>query len=443
MSKYNKGNPRLAHLMPLKKAPKYRYVAWVLMVFPYIMFYAAMQMINSLGPEIMEQVGIAEGKLGALSSVQSVTMAIASVLTGALCTKFGGKKIITVGLVVMAGSGLLYMSNPDSYTLLLIFRLVQGFGTGMVSASLMGLVNAWFPANERGFGQALLSCTYGLSITVSTLFAFQCTSAGMTWNKTMGSFLLYGGLVLAAAIVLFYKDIQKEYGVDIIDEAMEGYEPEKSAAVDIGAQKLGSNIKRPRNWSEALRFPGFWLVGWSCFFFAWTCFGITFTFPMFLTEIGYSADASTSITSIGTLASIIFALIGGPIISDRLFKARRCECNLISFGGAGILFLLYAFLCKGEASVTVMTVLFFIAYGILYITSGPGWCLPTEIVAPEFAAQNMGTCLLFSGMGGFVGVWLMGIVAESAGAQMALLTTCAGMFCQCIFSFLVMRKYHA
>lgn len=443
MAKYSKANPKHADKLPLKKAPAYKYVAWILMVLPYILLYAAMQMINSLGVEIMADVGIAEGRLGGLSSVHSVTMAVASVVTGALCTKFGGKKIIVSGLIIMALSGLLYMMNPDNYTMLLIFRLVQGFGTGMVSATLMGLINAWFPEKERGMGQALLSCTYGLSITVSTLFAFKCTEVGMAWNNTIGSFLLYGGLILALAIILFYKDIQKEYGVDLIDEALEGYVPDQASNNAASNSKLPAGTKLPHNWNEALHFPGFWLVAGSCFFFAWTCFGITFTFPLFLTSIGYDAAQNASIMSVGTLASIIAALIGGPIISDRVFKTRRCECNLISFGGAFILFMIYAFVCKGTASVTVMTILFFLAYGVLYITAGPGWCLPTELVAPEFAAQNMGTCLLCSGMGGFIGVWLMGVVAEAAGAQAALIVNCAGMFCQCIFSFVIMKKYHA
>jgi len=56
----------------LKKAPAYRFVVFIEMLLCYILVYAGMQIVNTLGQEIMAHYSFGEGTLGLFSSVMSL-----------------------------------------------------------------------------------------------------------------------------------------------------------------------------------------------------------------------------------------------------------------------------------------------------------------------------------------------------------------------------------
>lgn len=420
----------------LKKAPAYRFVAFILMLLAYLLVYAGIQMVASVGSDIMSALGVGEGKLSLLSSLGSLAMAILSFFAGTLIVKYGGKKTAIVGLAIMAVSGALYLMNTESFAVLCIYRLIQGAGTGMASACLMSLVCAWFPKNERGTAQGALGCFYGVSISLVTLYAFVCKSSGMAWNATAGLFLLVGGSVIALLIAFFYKDIEKAYGVSVIDEAMEGYVPDTETNAEA---THNTSFLKPRSLKEAIRFPGFWILGITLFFYCGCAFGTGFVLPLFLDWCGFDESSATSIVSVGSLSSVIFALLGG-VVSDRIFKSRRCEISMISFFSAAVIFTIMALL-GSRVSTIVITIIYFLAYGAMYICAGPIWCLPAEIVAPEFAAQNMGTCLLFSGLGGFVMTNVFGFVTQGSNALIGFFCLIACMILVGIGTTILKIKY--
>ena len=114
---------------------------------------------------------------------------------------------------------------------------------------------------------------------------------------------------------------------------------------------------------------------------------------------------------------------------------------MMAFGGAAI-FTIVMFATGGSLKASGMSVLYFIMIGFANFSGGPAWVLPVEIVGPNMAQQNMGTCLLFSGMGGTVMLMVYGVVAErvNAGASMLVLAGC--MLITFILATTLNRKYH-
>lgn len=350
-------------IVMLKKAPAYRFVVFILMALCYVLVYAGTQTFAALAGDIMNSVGIGAGKMSLLSSIGTLAMAIFSFFAGVFMGKFGGKKVIIGGLLVMALSGVLYLTNPASEALLYLFRIIQGFGCGATNSALMALVSVWFPSNERGMAQGILSCFYGASVSVGTFYVFLCKD--MAWYQTMGYMFLGGGVIFALLILFFYKDIEKAHGVSIIDEAIEGYTA--GTATPVAGQEAKSAFHKAKNWSEALKSPAFWLTGIMMFFYCSSCYGTAFVFPLFLTGSGLDAAASTSVMSL-----VIHSVPIGALIA-----------------------------------------LYFIAFGLLNFAGGPAWALPAEVVAPEFAQQNTGNCLLFANIGGFIMTTVAGILMEN------------------------------
>lgn len=394
-------------IVMLKKAPAYRFVVFILMALCYVLVYAGTQTFAALAGDIMNSVGIGAGKMSLLSSIGTLAMAIFSFFAGVFMGKFGGKKVIIGGLLVMALSGVLYLTNPASEALLYLFRIIQGFGCGATNSALMALVSAWFPSNERGMAQGILSCFYGASVSVGTFYVFLCKD--MAWYQTMGYMFLGGGVIFALLILLFYKDIEKAHGVSIIDEAIEGYTAE--TATPVAGQEAKSAFHKAKNWSEALKSPAFWLTGIMMFFYCSSCYGTAFVFPLFLTGSGLDAAASTSVMSLGSISTILFCLVGG-VLSDKLFHSKRTPVTMMAFGGSAIFFTIIALVIH-SVPIGALIALYFIAFGLLNFAGGPAWALPAEVVAPEFAQQNTGNCLLFANIGGFIMTTVAGILMEN------------------------------
>ena len=419
----------------LTKAPVYRFLVFAEMLLCYILIYAGIQMVATLGTDIMEYLGISESQLGLFSALGSPSMAVMSVAAGAMAAKTGGKRVLMTGLLTLAASGALYLTGSRSLCALIAIRILQGFGTGMVSATVQGLVAVWFTAGERGTAQGALAAFYGASTSIVTIYASFMSARGLLWYETAGYMLLVCGLLFAVMIGAGYKDIEKAYGVNLIDEAIEGrfHLAEGRAASGAGCWT------RPDSWSGALRHPAFWLVAVSLFFYGGSAFGLGFVLPLFLAESGYNASEQAAVMTYGSPSSIIFSLAGG-VIADRVFHGRRTQVYAIAFGGAAFFTAITGLVGSGM-SVAAMSLLYFMMMGFATFAGGPAWVLPVEVVGPRMAQQSMGACLLASGMGSTVMLLIYGQTAESFGAEASIAALACCMAVPCAVALILGKKY--
>lgn len=86
-----------------------------------------------------------------------------------------------------------------------------------------------------------------------------------------------------------------------------------------------------------MRFPGFWILGFTLFCYDVSAIGTGFVFPLFLTGSGLDAAASTSVMSLGSINTIRFCLVGG-VLSDKLFHPKRTPVTMMAFGVSAIFF---------------------------------------------------------------------------------------------------------
>lgn len=416
----------------LTEPPRYRFAVFALLLFPYLLIYMGIQIVSSLGLDIMEALSIGESRLSLLSAFGSLTKALLAVVAGALAGRYGGKKVVVGGLVIMAASGAMYVMGARSFAVLCVIRLIQGAGSGLTSGCLMALLSAWFPRRERGTATGAMSCFFGGSVSIATVYAYACDRLGMRWNLTVGLLLLVVGGVMAILLVLFYRDVNSVYGVAFIDEVMVRQEVriESAPVVREGA---------PGSWSEVLHFPGFWMTGAMEFFYSAACFGVGFLMPLFIDECGYTGASAASIMTVGTVSSIVTSFLGG-IMSDRLFKTRRAETVIIGFGGSALTFALIALFGRAMPPF-VLTGVYFISYGVMMLGSAPAWVIPVEIAAPEFASQSLGACITFSGVGGFAATFALGWITERFGIDFGMYLLVFCMAAVALGAELLRRKY--
>lgn len=152
---------------------------------------------------LKDDLDLSNTQFGLLLSAFSITFAIAQIPAGILSDKYGGKKVASVGVSVMAVAALLF-SFSNNFGTALILRCLAGLTGGLLLPSAVRLLSDWYPPKERsmamgtfGLGQGLgFVVTYGVGSIVVEYFGWR-----------MGS-LFSGALALFAAVLswVFVKD---------------------------------------------------------------------------------------------------------------------------------------------------------------------------------------------------------------------------------------------
>lgn len=115
----------------------------------------------SLGPE----------KIGYLTSINSVGMAVGAAAAGILADRFGRKSVLLWTLLIFSiASGL--SAFATGYIVLCALRFVAGFGLGGELPVASTLVSESMPAKERGRAVVLLESFWALGWILSALIAY-------------------------------------------------------------------------------------------------------------------------------------------------------------------------------------------------------------------------------------------------------------------------------
>jgi oxalate/formate antiporter len=113
------------------------------------------------------QLGVSLTELQITFSILIVLQTFFSPFQGFLVERFGPRKLLSVGALLMGLSWVL-ASRADSITLLyLSYGLLGGLGTGIVYIGVVGQVVKWFP-DKRGFAVGMVAAGYGMGAILTT-----------------------------------------------------------------------------------------------------------------------------------------------------------------------------------------------------------------------------------------------------------------------------------
>lgn len=418
--------------LQLDRAPSYRFAVFLLLALPHILIYGGVQIISAFGQEIMADMQIGEEQLSMLSALGTLSKAVAAFVGGFFAAKIGGKRTTQLGLAVMGLSGVLYLIGSGSFGGMCMTRTIQGIGSGIANTCLVAMACAWFPRKERGVAQGATSGIAGSSIVISTVYAQLCVNNGLPWRQSVGWLLTGASFGLCAILGLLYKDLKAAYGVNNVDELLTN----QAQAPSPNGRAVVSGL--PGSWRELLKTRTFWYV--VCASFASGCFTLTagFILPLFLLSCGFSGAEKTQIMSGGALSSLLMAVLSG-VVSRVFFRSRRCETILIGYGVSGLLFLAL-FLFARQMSVRAAELLFFFAFGLMYLGIGPFWTMSSEISAPAFSSRCVGVCLMLSGFGGFMMTNVLGAAIERSGMPLAMILFLASFGVVALLTVALMRE---
>ena len=128
-----------------------------------VVFVAAMFMnimditiVNVALPSIGRQFGVSEAALDSVAVGYLVSLAVIIPAAGWLGDRFGAKRILLLAIVLFTGASVL-CGLADSLSELVVFRVVQGVGGGMLTPVGMAMLFRTFPPEERVRASSILT----------------------------------------------------------------------------------------------------------------------------------------------------------------------------------------------------------------------------------------------------------------------------------------------
>ena len=155
-------------------------------------------------PKIMASFGVGIDKIEWVLTAYMLALAVMLPTSGWLADRFGYKRMYFLGLMIFTlGSALCGLSNDENT--LIMSRVIQGLGAGIVMPLGMAIISREFPPNQRGMALGFWSIAAAASVSFGPLIGGYLVD-NFSWQLIFDVNLPVGILGMVATVV-----IQREY----------------------------------------------------------------------------------------------------------------------------------------------------------------------------------------------------------------------------------------
>ena len=309
------------------------------------------QSVGSVGPILVDALAIPYTAVGTLIGLYLLPGVFIALPGGALGDRFGAKRVVIVGLAMMAVGGAM-MAISAWFPIVVLGRLISGTGAVLMNVLLTKMVADWFAGRELATAMALLVTSWPAGIALG-LLGFVPLANALGWPAVM---------LLAACVCL----------------------PCLLGVAVLYRDPLGAAAPPRMRFAPTLSTREWVLV--SVAGLAWATYNVGYILlvsflPGHLAGHGYDLIEANALVSWLGWALIIFVPAGG-YLADRL--GRPGLIMAAGFIGTGIASI---FLAGSTWPVIPIFVVVAIAVGF---PAGPIMTLPAAAVRPQNRATGMG-----------------------------------------------------
>ncbi|MFD4291987.1 DHA2 family efflux MFS transporter permease subunit [Rhodococcus sp. NPDC058505] len=119
-------------------------------------------------PAIMEHLGADINSVVWVTSAYLLAYAVPLLITGRLGDRFGPKRLYLLGLTLFTAASL-WCGLSGSIEMLIVARVVQGFGAALMTPQTMAVITRIFPPDKRGTAMGLWGAVAGVATLVGPL----------------------------------------------------------------------------------------------------------------------------------------------------------------------------------------------------------------------------------------------------------------------------------
>lgn len=328
---------------------------------------------------------ISAAQLSTFTVVQLAVYAAMQIPVGVLLDRFGSKRLMSTGLVLMTG-GQLWFAFAGSFEVGLAARILLGAGDAMVFTSLLRLVAVWFRVKQAPFVTQLTGVVGQLgAIAAATPLAAALATFGWTRSFATAAGL---GVVLSVFLLLLVKD-----------------SPYRGEAVErIKVRALASTL------AEVWGNPGTRLGLWVHFTsqFGATVFTMLWGYPFLVRGEGLDPRTASLLLVVMTVTAMAF----GPVIAAFTARVpyRRSQLVLVIVAVIATVWAV-VLLWPGRAPLWLLVLLV-----VVTAVGGPGSMVGFDLARTFHPSSRLGRASGVVNIGGFtaslLAIALIGVVLD-------------------------------
>jgi len=380
------------------KSPRQFHYAWVILTVSVLVVTGALGLAR-LGygvvlPEMQRSLGMDNTQAGTLATANLVGYLLLSVTGGALAARFGPRRVIAAGMVVVGGA-MLMTATASGFVTAAFWRTLAGLGSGASNVPVMGLLSAWFGPRRRGFAAGIGVAGSSLALIIAgplvpRLLAFFGNEG---WRV---AWCLFGaaGLLFALLAAVFLRNRPGDMGLAPLGERDVAVAPAPSHA--------------PLQWSAVFRSGVVWHLGavYTAYGFSYIVY-MTFFKKCLMADAGYTPAQAGNLFMLVGWTSVVCGLLWGSI-SDRIGRRATIIIVYLIQTAAYTLFAVW----PTPAGFVLSSILFGLT----------AWSIPAimaafcgDLLGPRLAPAGLGFVTLFLGIGQALGPAVAGAIADRAG----------------------------
>jgi MFS family permease len=352
------------------------------------------QTVAATAPLLSESLGLDQAQIGWLVGLYLLPGIAFALPGGMLGARFGDKRMVLLGLALMAGGGLGFAMSRDIVDAS-VSRAAMGIGAVVLNVLLVKMTTDWFAGKEIVLAMSILINTWPIGIGVA-LLTQGAVAQNVSWQA---AFVATAGLAALGMVSVFL-----------------GY---TSAPGAPAAQKVDLRRFTHQEWIMI----GATSLPWMLFNAAYVL--IAAFLPIFFIDSGLSIVAAGGYTAINTILSIASVQAGGLVVQ------RYGRANLIVHSSLAALALTVVGILT-----SAMPLPWIIAAGLISgLPAGVLVSLPGEVLRAESRSTGMGVFYTIFYAGMTIAPPVAGLIAVRTGSSaapiwmaVACVVLCAGAF---------------
>lgn len=307
------------------------------------------QSIASISPLIVSGYDVSFGDIGFLIGLYLAPGVLVAIPGGAIALRFGEKRIVALGIVLMLTGGVLTALVPN-WDAMVAWRLLAGVGGVILNVVMTKMVVDWFAGREIATAMAIFINSWPVGIALALLLLPALAVSGGLPAAWWGVNLI---IVIGLLTFVFL------------------YRAPSVQATASGRIQFGKLPVYPLVLAGLI---------WA---FYNTALAMVFSFsPALLNEMGWTLEGAGSITSTFMIVFSIAVPFGG-MLADR--TGRTGAIILIGLTSFAVLMPVLS-----QVSVVGVTVIFILVGALFALAAGPIMSLPSEVLTPEARTFGMG-----------------------------------------------------
>jgi ACS family glucarate transporter-like MFS transporter len=346
--------------------------------------------LSIAGPQISQEFGLGNIRLGWVISAFLVGYAASQVLAGWVAVRIGARRALTLGVlwwgVFTFGTTLVPPGIRGALWMLIAVRGALGIGEAIIYPASNQFVAKWIPVRERGRVNGVIFAGVGAG-SILTPPLLTAIIAGHGWRVAFW-FSAVVGIIAGAAWYLMARDTPEEHPMVSGEELREIH-----AGIEKARVQAAAKVSVP--WGAVLHSRTLWLLTFACFCFGYIAWIFLGWFYIYMAQArGMNLRASAIYTMFPFIAMTVFCLAGGVlgdwITARRGLRAGRCGPGFVALLLASGLLVLGSRVANTPIAVMTLAA----GAGALYISQSSYWSVTADIAGESAgvvsAVMNMG-----------------------------------------------------